>query len=194
VVATTFRKDDDAVAACSRAEGANVIRGDEDDVLSRYMKCLSEYPSDVIIRVTADNPLTSPRALQEAVRHLADASLDYVQCRDFPYGTGVDVFSANMLEIMNHDARAALEREHINKYVLDNIKKFKVGFHRGTGVRRRPDLRMTIDVQEDLTSIRSLFLPGESEPWRITLAEAIERMDSHLVRRESRPSKSTVPG
>src|SRR5690349_13231095 len=57
VVATTTHPADDRVEAEARRHGAGVFRGSEADVLSRFAGALREHPADVVVRLTADNPL-----------------------------------------------------------------------------------------------------------------------------------------
>ena len=55
-IATTDTPSDDVTAAWGEAMGVRVLRGDPDDVLSRFARIASERRPDWIVRLTADNP------------------------------------------------------------------------------------------------------------------------------------------
>jgi len=179
VLATTRKREDDDVAAWGEDEGVEVVRGEEDDVLKRYMQCLEKYSADFVVRVTADNPLTCPVKLDQLVKEMRITRSEYGIYKNLPYGAAVDVFSSDLLKQLDKEANEPDEREHINLFVLRNIKRFNVSSINASGIVLRPDLSVTVDTKEDWEKITSLFLPDEKYPWRISLEEAIKRMDSY---------------
>jgi spore coat polysaccharide biosynthesis protein SpsF len=181
VLATTRNREDDIITAWGFAENVPVVRGDDQDVLKRYIHCLEAHPAEAVVRVTADNPLTGPDIIGQAVAVLCSEMAEYVHCRNMPCGAGVDVFTANVLRRLDHRATEPACREHINKFILDNPRLFTIGVLDAAPALARPDLRMTIDTAEDWQRLAALFSPEEDGPWRISLEEAITRMDaSHL--------------
>lgn len=178
VLATTRNRRDDIVESWALEEGVDVVRGEEADVLGRFICCLDAYPSETIVRVTGDNPLTCPEMLKWLVREKQDNSLDYVQCENLPYGAGVDVFSSDLMKTLDREATEEDEREHINLYLLRNSEKFKIRFPKVHGELARPDIRVTVDTKEDWLRVRALFGPTETEPWKLSIDEAIKRMDA----------------
>jgi len=70
VLATTKRRDDDIIAVWGQMEDVPVVRGSDEDVLSRYLKCLALYPSRFVIRITADNPLTDPYLISQVSQEM----------------------------------------------------------------------------------------------------------------------------
>ena len=57
VIATTDKESDASVAEAAAAAGALVFRGDETDVLARYLGAARMVDADVVMRVTSDCPL-----------------------------------------------------------------------------------------------------------------------------------------
>ena len=181
VLATTELQQDNVLAAWGWEEGVAVFRGDEDDVLKRYIGCLKHFPAAAVVRVTADNPLTCPETLKRLVLEKESRDIGYVHCNNLPYGVEVDIFSPDLLKHLDREVTEPEEREHINLHILRNQDKYKTLYINIEGELARPDLRMTIDTMEDWHSIESLFSPREKEPWNIPLREAIARMDKRSV-------------
>lgn len=105
VLATTRRQDDDAVARVGAAGGLEVVRGATDVVLGRFCQCLEACPgARGVVRVTADNPLTCPRSIIDAVENLLQTGADYVNCAGFPCGAtrvSAGLAGSNLGRIMN---------------------------------------------------------------------------------------------
>ncbi len=185
VLATTSLQQDDAVAAWASEEGVQVVRGEENDVLKRYIQCLAVHPSETVVRATADNPLTCPEILKWHVWEMKDKNAEYVQCNNLPVGVGVDVFAADLLKHLDKVVVKPDEREHINLHILRHPSEYEAFSPNVESGLARPDLRMTVDAMEDWLHINSLFSRDEIEPWKITLREAIERMDKVTLRQRS---------
>lgn len=180
-LATTDLPADSIIAAWGENEGVQVVRGPEDDVLTRYMQCLKVLPADVVVRVTADNPLTCPYSLIKAVEELLAAECDYLLHEGLPYGAGVDVFTSESLRILNEKAKVQEEREHINLYILQHPEEFNSMTLKAEGSVARADLRMTVDTLNDWQTVCGLFDETDTTPWTISLDEAIARMDNRTL-------------
>jgi len=178
IVATTQNKEDHVVAAWAEYENVRVVRGSQDDVLSRYILTQSVFPSDIHVRVTADNPLTCPDILKKAVNQCRDGKTDYVHTTSFPYGAGVDVFPIDTLIYLHEHATAPPDREHINKYIFDHPEKFNLKAIEAEDKLSRPDVNLSIDTPEDLNRVSGIVsFKKIPKPWRMTLIQAINYHD-----------------
>jgi spore coat polysaccharide biosynthesis protein SpsF len=177
VLATTRKRRDDLIAEWGISQGVAVIRGEEEDVLSRYNQCLDAVPAERVVRVTADNPLTCPRWLKWSIGEMNRVGAAYVQTIGLPVGAGVDAFSADLLRRISEEAESQDEREHINLFVLRHRDRFKTHFPRARGLLAREDVRMTVDTYEDWKTIGAIFTGDEHSPWTLSLKEAIARLD-----------------
>lgn len=179
ILATTLTKQDNPAAAWADYEGVFLIRGPQDDVLARHIRAVSQYPADINVRVTADNPLTCPIILQKTVSLLQKKKLDYVQTKNFPYGTGVDVFLAPLLNRLDRVANEPSDREHINNYVLNHPDQFKTETIHAEGALARPELNMTVDTLQDFNRVSTIFHNyNDILPWTIPLETAIKRLSA----------------
>jgi len=181
ILATTKNLEDDIIEQWGNSLTIPVVRGDESDLLKRFCQTIKLYPSKSIVRVTADNPLTCPNIIKWLVEEQHNQGLDYAVCMNLPYGTGVDVFSDDSLFFLNSLHLNDDEREHINLHILNNKKKFNLFLTQIKDERARPDINLTVDNYEDWKRINALFKSDEKEPWKISLTEAITRMDKNSI-------------
>lgn len=181
ILATTEKAEDDIVADLGKQEEVEVLRGDENDLLKRYIQCLEVFPADIVVRVTGDNPFTCPEVIECAVNEMIKRKVDYLKCENLPVGGGVDIFSFRLLKQLDKQAKDLLEREHINLYVLRNKEKFTTYFFKYDGKLAHPSMSITVDTIEDLENIRSILKPSDIGPWRLSLLEALKRMDPSII-------------
>jgi spore coat polysaccharide biosynthesis protein SpsF (cytidylyltransferase family) len=160
------------------ASGAQVTRGSEDDVLSRYVQAAREHGGDVIVRITADCPLVDPAIVDLAIRARADADADYasnVAPATYPDGYDVEVLTAGCLQRIDNEATLAYEREHVTVRIREHLGDFRTA-----QVRHDRDLswmRLTVDVPADLDRIARLLavLPVAPPPGLADVVATYER-------------------
>lgn len=182
-LATTVRPEDEVLADWARKIGMPAVRGEEDDVLARYLQCLERFPARAVIRVTADNPLTCPGLVDAAARLVLDGA-DYAALPEgCPVGLAADGFSAEALFRMAEAAREADEREHINLHVLRHSGSYRIAdpilLRPSTN---RPDIRLTVDVEEDYTRVRRFVEEGCGGRPPRTPEEIVEAYDRAALR------------
>ncbi len=137
--------------------GFDVVRGSESDVVARFVAALDAYPSEHVVRLTADCPLTDPLLVEAVVAtHLARHA-DYtsnVLPRSFPKGLDVEVMRADVLRIAADEAAAADEREHVTPFVYRRPERFRLTNHdSGRALGRE---WWTVDTPADLDRVRAM--------------------------------------
>lgn len=163
-VATTTSPVDDAVAACGTALGLPVVRGEEQDVLARYIRCTKHISCRGIVRITADNPFTAPELVEHTLTALAAGAHYADTSRCCPLGTGVDGFSTDTLFKLHQQCVDTAEREHINLHILRHPENFYVVEPQIPAAWRKPWLRLTVDTEEDYahaTTVAGTLAPEE---------------------------------
>jgi spore coat polysaccharide biosynthesis protein SpsF len=176
VVATTDTPADDALAEQLRQAGTFVFRGSENDVLDRFYRCSLTYKPDVIVRVTADDPLKDPGVIDSAIRELReDPALDY--CSNtikptFPEGIDIEAFRFSALERAHREAKAPAEREHVTPYIWNHKEAFSV--KNMVYSENLSSWRLTVDKPADFELISRIFAelyPGNP---RFSLADVVD--------------------
>ena len=125
-VATSEDILDDLVEWKSIRLGCKVFRGDLNDVLDRYCKCTKICHADIVVRITADNPLTHSKFIDLGVQSIIRKRCDYVAFKNIPYGSGVEVITQSALFTANEKSTNDQEREHVTLYILNNPIKFNI--------------------------------------------------------------------
>jgi len=160
VLAVPDSSSNDELASFVNKEGWNLFRGSEDDVLSRYYQAATYIKADVIVRITSDCPLVDPKIIDETInRHLAERN-DYTAVGiegGFPRGLDIEVLNFHCLKTAYEKAKEKFEREHVTVFIYQNPKLFKILFIEACGILKRPDIRITVDTEEDYLLIKKIY-------------------------------------
>ena len=162
VVATTVNAKDDRIEEWCRQEGVDCFRGSENDVLNRYASASAAFPSDIVVRVTADDPFKEPAVIDAVIRKLEEEGLDLVTNNfppSWPEGLDCEAFTAAVLRTMEENAKDDFEREHVTQYVYRRPEEFRIG-----NVASDTPLsayRWTIDNEEDYEMVKAVYAARE---------------------------------
>ncbi len=137
-----------------------VVEGPEDDVLGRYVLAARRREADVVVRITGDCPLISPRVSGRVLRAFFDGSTDcdYASntlVRTYPRGLDTEVLSRRALERVDAEATTASQREHVTLRIAQDPR----GFRRRSVEARcvYPRYRWTVDTEADYRLVRRIF-------------------------------------
>jgi spore coat polysaccharide biosynthesis protein SpsF len=158
IIATSTEATDDVIDLYGKANGCDVFRGSLDDVLNRYCEAARMTSADVVVRVTADNPLTEPRLIDYGLHHLISNGLDYVFYENIPYGSGAEVMTRSALLKASKSAQNNADREHVTSYITSSPETFKLGvIPNPFEALVRPDISVTVDTLEDYLKMYKVF-------------------------------------
>lgn len=187
-VATSKNTIDNAVLKEAKKNNVACFRGSEEDVLDRYNKAAAKLRSDIVVRVTADNPLTEPSFIDLCVDKVANKGYDFAAMKNVPYGSGAEVMRRGVLIKISKIAKKASDREHVTSYLYKNTAGFKMALIEPKATLKRPSVRMTLDTAEDYLVLCRLFSRfSDVVSGRIGLKSAIDFIDK-LCKNETRHS------
>ena len=63
MLATTRNKIDDKIVKICKKNGINYYRGSENNVLQRIIKTSEKFNGNIIVQLTADNPIVDPEMI-----------------------------------------------------------------------------------------------------------------------------------
>ena len=187
VVATSTAPPDDVIAQYAPSFGAEVVRGSESNVLSRFERAVAEYDPDVVVRITGDCPLIDPATIDHVVSSLENANADYASNiiqRTFPRGLDVEAFTTESFERVISAATTSAEREHVTPYYHENPDEFdRVNLtsdqvFEKDQYRCRTDLRLTLDEPDDYRLLDRIYDIAEYETI-LPIRSAIDIVDQH---------------
>ena len=154
VLASSVDKANDQLAQYCLDLGADVVRGDEDDVIERFYLAATKWSAKTIIRLTGDNPLIDFQAMTFLLdRHNRDGN-DYSCLTGFPCGAVGDIFSLKALEASHRLADGKALCDHVDLYVLEHKSDFKITRYRSD--EDYSAYRFTVDDSSDRDRVNKL--------------------------------------
>ena len=159
VIATSDLHADDVIEDYCKARGWNCVRGSEGDVLSRYADAVGVSGAEIVVRVTSDCPLFSPRILDDMLAAFDPDSMDYMSTnwpeRSFPVGLDCEVMRRDALLAIAETATDAYDREHVTAHFYRNPDRFRLAGHSCSPSLAH--LRITLDTREDYDRLVKLL-------------------------------------
>jgi spore coat polysaccharide biosynthesis protein SpsF (cytidylyltransferase family) len=178
VVATSDRPADDAIAEACRLWGVQVFRGSEVDLASRMIVAAAIHRLDALVRVTGDNPLTSPEAVDEMIREYRAGEWDVVHYNHrggYIYGTGAELFRIQAMAVCAADLTTE-QREEIF-WTVRHDRRFKAKALYADPELNRQQYFLTVDYPEDKNLLDSVYdhFGGRDD---VSLRDVIALLDS----------------
>ena len=158
VIATTINEKDDKIEKWCNENNVACYRGSENDVLNRYYSASVAFPSDIVVRITADDPFKEPAVIDAVVNKLINEGFDHVTNNfppSWPEGLDCEAFTFAALEASERSTNDAFEREHVTQYIYHNPDKFKIG--NVASPKNLSYLRWTIDKEVDYEMVKAVY-------------------------------------
>jgi len=157
IVCTTNNKSDDIFVNLLEQHGLRYFRGNEQDILQRYLDAAQKYETDVIIDVGGDDIYTDPFYVDKLVEILSNSDYDYVEGNGFPHGLVPAAFKRRSLEILC-ELKKSNNTEHGYRLFFKENEIFKCKYIQPeTKNDLFEKIRLTLDYQEDLDLARIIF-------------------------------------
>ena len=160
IVATTTDTADEPVYDHAREYGVEAFRGDQDDVLDRFVQCARTFDVDVIVRISGDSPLWSPWVSDFVIAQWQRCGVDYASncIQDtYPLGVQSEVFTREALEASVPLATLQTDHEHATPALRRHYPRFSVLSVTAPEPLARPQYRLCVDNHEDLSVVTELF-------------------------------------
>ncbi len=160
VIATTTKSTDDAIVEIAKKLKIDYFRGSEDDVLDRYYNASKKFDANVVVRLCSDCPLLDGNVIDDVLDDYFTGGYDYVSNlvplpRTYPDGLSVEVFSSELLNDAQFNAKKPSEREHVTFYMWGQPEKYSI--HRTEYKTDLSKYRFNIDYREDYLLLEKIF-------------------------------------
>jgi spore coat polysaccharide biosynthesis protein SpsF len=159
VLATSTEHRDEPLATLAARLGVPCFRGNEGDVLDRFVGAAQAFKADVVVRLCADCPLLDGAVIDRVLQTFQQSQgIDYVSNnlkRTYPLGLDAEVFSREALVRAHLEASLPFEREHVTPYIYQHPELFSL-----RNVMHTSDLsnyRLTVDEAADLKRVRQIY-------------------------------------
>lgn len=159
VLATSFADFDAQLCWVASDLGVGSVRGDERDVLGRFVAIIEEFKPDAVMRLTGDCPLLAPdvcgRVLSAyaTVPHMGYVSND-TTCSGYPDGFDCEVVAASLLRSAAVGASSA-DREHVTAGIRRAYGTPEAVVRPSTPIL--PGAKLSVDTFEDFERVRRIY-------------------------------------
>jgi len=129
VLATTNLESDDRLADVVSKSGAEVYRGDENDLVARYVGAAEQYGFDTVVRATGDCPFIDAEFVTWCLGQAESLdAFDLATTKGlFPVGLDAEIYRAEvMTRLHKTDRLSAAQREHLTLFIYDHEDEFVV--------------------------------------------------------------------
>lgn len=165
VIATTTNDSDTKLVEIARKYGFHYYRGDEDNVLNRFIETAEHYKIDNIIRLCADNPLIDIEALKYQLKTFKNSEDYWCFCKKdlMPtiktgYGFWTEMITLDALKRIASNTESPLYLEHVTNYIYSHSDKFKIHFENiDPRIEEVPDMRLTVDTRNDFELLKEIY-------------------------------------
>lgn len=154
-IATSKQEDNNPIELLANNEGILCYRGDEDDVLSRFIKISEDQQLDTVIRLTGDNPLLAIKELEEVLYFHQKNKNDYTKSVGLPLGMNFEIVDAKALIDLKNKKLTKEDKEHVTKYINDNSSYKKEVYE--FKLPELQELRCTVDYPSDFAMLNLLM-------------------------------------
>lgn len=158
IVATTVSEKDDKIEEWCKENNVHCFRGSEENVLNRYYSASEAFPSDYVLRITADDPFKEPKVIDAVITKLIEEGYDHVTNNlppSFPEGLDCEAFKKSALDRSEKEAETAFEREHVTQYIYHHPEIFKIG--NVSNPENISYLRWTVDKDVDFEMVKAVY-------------------------------------
>ena len=157
VVCTTTNESEEPLVSLLEKMNILVFRGNEKDILIRYLDASKKFNTDFIISVDGDDIYTDPSYVDEIISIFEKNDYDYVDMVGFPFGiasVGIKVSSLEKIcKLKNTD-----DTETGYRLFFTENKIFKIYELKPPDNFSFPkNLRLTLDYEEDLVLAKKIF-------------------------------------
>ncbi|MGY8908679.1 MAG: cytidylyltransferase domain-containing protein [Flavobacteriales bacterium] len=152
IVATSNNREDDLIEEHCKSNNISFVRGDSEDVLSRFITVAKSLnPNDIIIRVTADNPLNNKKATEKLFQKHKDEKNEYTYVDGLSHIAYEFINAGTLSKLENCTELESSDKEHVTLFIRRNEQLFKNGSLSPDSLNLKPilDKMLTVDSESD---------------------------------------------
>jgi len=178
VLCTSTNSQDRPLVDIARGNNIYYFNGDGQDVLKRLLDAAKFFNLDYFLGITADNPLITIHYSNLIVDEIRTNKYDFIKLEGLPLGTATYGMKVKTLEVVCK-IKSAIDTEFWG-YLIDRPEIFSIKRIVIEDKLNRPELRLTLDYEEDYELIRNIY---SNIPFNkvLNLCNVIDYLDKNPV-------------
>jgi len=180
-LATSDNPLDDITAAWGAELGLNVYRGNEENVLSRFVDIAKVTGCEWMVRVTADDPFMEWETISELMKRAISLPDDIdIICsnssnRQFRIGYVPEIFRSSAIRRIQNQIPPDLfyHRSNVTSFLIPD----RADFFSDNSLPSRAKWRWTVDTREDLEMAQATFSGMGNDSFLSTYRDIVEFLD-----------------
>ncbi len=155
ILCTTKEAGDDKLITIAKKLGVRYYRGSTTDILNRYLGATKKYNADFFVTVDGDDLFVDNFYINKIVEKYQKTKADYIYYKNLPYGTfgfGIKPSALEKVCAIKDDDNT----EGWGRY-FTKTKLFKTASVRALKKHNHPEYRLTLDYEEDLKLIKTIY-------------------------------------
>ena len=163
LLATTREPEDDELADAASRLGVEVVRGDTDDILARWLDAAEAHDADLLVTCDGDDVFCDPAHVDRVVDRYEETAADYIACVGLPFGTApTGIARSGLARVCALKTETATEGQ--GRFFADPTIVSRSELQAPEDVRH-DTARMTLDYPEDLAFFEALIAQlGDDAP------------------------------
>lgn len=189
ILATSNSSQNDLLEKEARKYGIICFRGEENDVLQRFIDAAGKYNIEHIIRICSDNPFLDLVSIQQLVQFVEDneGKYEYVSYDIFGtpsikthYGFWAEYVSLAALKKVRSLTNESFYHEHVTNYIYSHPKDFSIAWIKAPDcIREHMSIRLTIDTKDDFENAAKIYADLCASKSYTTIPEIVNYLDNH---------------
>lgn len=166
IIATSNSPEDDLLVNYLKKKKFSYKRGNLENVLKRFVDLTKNLKdNDILIRLTADNPLVDKFFLKKCIHYYLKNDLNYFSAHDnvfnTPYGLNAELFRVKHLRKVYKSRYSEKDKEHVTYSIRKKYLKKELKFNFGISKKFKFS-NVSIDHLQDLEKIKNIFIKNNS--------------------------------
>ena len=187
IIATSEGKENDAIEDFCNVNNVICFRGDEQDLLKRFVDAANANNVEGIVRICSDNPFLELNSIKTLLSKANSSNADYISFNidGTPsilthYGFWTEYTTLTALKKVLNITDEKYYHEHVTIYIYKHPDSFRIEWIDGPScIKDHPNIRLTIDTMEDFENAQKIYAElCEDNPYP-TIQKVVEYLDQH---------------
>lgn len=161
VVATSINAENDKIEALCNQKNIQCYRGSEENVLERFIHITKKLSFDLVLRLTADNPIIDIEKMDYMIDKHFQSNCDYSYSTGLPLGMNFELINGNALCALEEKNLSYEDKEHVTLYIKKS-NTYSINKVSLENSNKYDSFRLSIDYPSDYAALSLIYTIHES--------------------------------